>query len=124
MLEELFVDKCELSVSLSVPVQELPESIGELKQLRVLNVGNNLLTALPASLGSLGTLEELVMNSNQLECLPSFIGRLSHLRVLIANSNRIAEVAEELAGAHCHLFSSCRFEGIEPSASVQQLHSK
>lgn len=90
----------------------------------MLNVGNNLLTTLPASLGSLGTLEELVMNSNQLECLPSFIGRLSHLRVLIANSNRIAEVAEELAGAHCHTFSSRRFEGIEPSASVQQLHSK
>ena len=90
----------------------------------MLNVGNNLLTALPASLGSLGTLEELVMNSNQLECLPSFIGRLSHLRVLIANSNRIAEVAEELAGVHCYLFSSHRFEGIEPSAPIQQLHSK
>ena len=89
----------------------------------MLNVGNNLLTTLPTSLGSLGNLEELVMNSNQLKSLPPFIGRLSHLRVLIANSNCIAEVAEELAGMHRYPSLIRRFEGTEPSAPIQQLHS-
>lgn len=64
----------------------------------MLNVGNNLLTALPEGIGLLTNLEELVMNSNQLEAIPSFIGNLHHLHILIANSNRISTIADELAG--------------------------
>lgn len=98
-VEELYLDKCHLEVSLiCYYYQALPESIGSLQRLRVLNIGNNLLSSLPDSLGNLRDIEEFVVNSNQLTSLPSYIGNFAKLRVFVANSNCITDVPESLAG--------------------------
>ena len=64
---------------------ELPESIGQLKQLRKLDLSwdyedeklKNQLTTLPDSLGQLTQLTSLDLSNNQLTALPDSLGRLT-----------------------------------------------
>jgi Leucine-rich repeat (LRR) protein/GTPase SAR1 family protein len=77
----------------SMKLTELPESIGQLKQLQKLDLGlggyfesaeedKNRLTTLPDSLGQLTQLTELDLSNNQLTALPDSLGRLSSLTQL------------------------------------------
>ncbi|WP_205632821.1 leucine-rich repeat domain-containing protein [Chlorobaculum limnaeum] len=50
---------------------ELPESLGQLTQLRLLNLRENQLTSLPESLGKLTKLQSLDLSTNRLTSLQS-----------------------------------------------------
>jgi len=67
----------------------LPTSIGNLSQLTVLALGDNLISnQFPASLGTLTNLQELYLWSNQLTgTIPNFINGLSSLRILELEQN-------------------------------------
>ncbi|KAK2632549.1 hypothetical protein EUGRSUZ_L01409 [Eucalyptus grandis] len=75
-------------------IQELPNSIGTMKNLRVLTIGFSFLVNLPSALGMLEKLEEF----NACECrnlsgqIPSEIGELSFLRILTLTSTRISNI--------------------------------
>jgi len=66
---------------------ELPEWIGDLKELRWLNVSNNQLSAVPTSVQQLKKLEWLHLGGNHLTDLPEWIGDLKELTWLNVRHN-------------------------------------
>lgn len=74
----------------------LPESVGELSQLRELYLHSNKLTALPDCIGQLSQLRALYLDDNLLGKLPESIGRLSHLEELSICNNRLTRLPESL----------------------------
>src|SRR4051812_44227978 len=67
----------------------LPPEIGQLAQLRGLDLDGNQLTALPPEIGQLTQLQGLYLRGNQLKMLPSEIGQLTQLRKLDFNGNQL-----------------------------------
>ena len=79
----------------------LPESIGQLKSLKLLNLCNNQLAALPESIGQLESLEKLYLGINQLATLPESIGQLKSLQDLHLNNNQLATLPESIGLLEC-----------------------
>jgi hypothetical protein len=73
---------------------ELPESIAQLTQLRILELSFNKLSgSLPESLGSLRNLETLAFNGNNLSgTIPASLGQLAQLKNLHLSSNHFTGV--------------------------------
>jgi Leucine-rich repeat (LRR) protein len=65
----------------------LPESIGELVNLKILSLYNNQLTSLPESIGKLTNLNILYLENNQLTSLPESIGKLINVQYLSLNES-------------------------------------
>lgn len=61
---------------------EVPESIVDLTELRMLNLSRNKLISLPESIGKMQSLEQLSVFGNQLRCLPDSIAKLAKLESL------------------------------------------
>lgn len=80
-LEELDLDRCGGALT------ALPETLGELRSLRILRLTGHKLAALPDSIGDLAKLEILAVAENRLAALPESIGRLSALRQLDLRRN-------------------------------------
>jgi internalin A len=74
----------------------LPETLGNLKKLQLLDISNNQLTALPESLGQLKQLQSLDISNNQLSTLPESLGQLKKLRSLNISKNRLTKLPESL----------------------------
>ncbi|CAM9493901.1 unnamed protein product, partial [Discosporangium mesarthrocarpum] len=74
----------------------LPETMGVLRKLRVLNLRSNCLQALPDALFRLTQLENLDLGCNSLEGLPASIRNLGRLKRLDVANNRIVEVPNEV----------------------------
>tara|TARA_R110000851_G_scaffold9769_2_gene36076 strand:+ start:374 stop:784 length:411 start_codon:yes stop_codon:yes gene_type:complete len=72
-------------------ITDLPEGIGNLKNLERLNLRKNELTSLPESIGNLTNLKELNLMYNKLTDLPESIGNLKNLERLLLPFNRIRD---------------------------------
>jgi len=79
----------------------LPPELGQLTNLRTLNVTFNSLTGLPPELGQLANLQTLDLSDNNLEGLPSELGQLTNLRrlSLSGSGNFLAERPVGLAAS-------------------------
>ena len=75
----------------------LPETIGGLMQLQTLHIFDNQLTTLPESVGQLTQLQTLLIWGNQLTTLPEFIGELTQLQTLDISGNQLMALPESLA---------------------------
>ncbi|WP_442939201.1 leucine-rich repeat domain-containing protein [Nostoc sp.] len=71
----------ELSLH-GIGLTELPESIGTLTQLRVLDLYQNRLTTLPETIASLTGLQKLSLRANEFTELPEAITALTGLQSL------------------------------------------
>ena len=70
----------------------LPTSLGDLKNLEWLNLGNNELSGTLASLGGLTRLQLLALQSNQFSGeLPSSLGNLTELRLMRLSNNPLSD---------------------------------
>jgi class 3 adenylate cyclase len=78
------------------PLIKLPESIGQLTQLRHLKASGNRLAELPESLGQVTHLRDLELRSNQLTVLPESLGKLTELRSLDVSRNQLIALPESL----------------------------
>ena len=74
----------------------LPNWIGELDHLTLLDLSTNELTAVPDSIGKLSKLVRLDLGCNQLRKLPDSIGLLSSLEVFTVWENRLETLPESL----------------------------
>jgi hypothetical protein len=72
--------------------QEIPETIGNLKQLVTLKLDDNQLTTVPKTFGKLSNLEELILSQNDFEILPPCIGLLRKLNILNIDDNSLEEL--------------------------------
>ncbi|ESQ54692.1 hypothetical protein EUTSA_v10025419mg [Eutrema salsugineum] len=78
-------------------IQFLPKTIEDCKSLEELNANFNELTRLPDTLGfELTNLTKLSVNSNKLVLLPHSLGHMTSLRVLDARLNRIGSLPDDL----------------------------
>lgn len=68
------------------------------KQLRSVNLQCNHLHSLPDSIGSLPNLEILDVSFNRLRSLPNSLGQLTQLKTLYLQSNRLTELPATMAG--------------------------
>lgn len=82
----------ELILIRKIPTNSIPESIGNLIRLQVLNITENKLTTLPTSIGNLSQLRQLILGPNQLTELPSTIGGLSRLQELHINNCNLTDL--------------------------------
>jgi Leucine-rich repeat (LRR) protein len=126
----------------------LPEEIGNLKQLRVLDLVDNQIHIIPAEIGQLENLEELTLSfqplwnappeigrlknliklsfsNSEIKRLPAEIGQLENLRVLWLDHSGIATLPEEIGALHhlveLHLESSALESLPESLGQLQNL---
>ena len=74
-------------------ITRLPPEIGQLQQLKVLELRGNQLSILPPEIGQLQQLWLLGLRGNQLSALPAEISQLQHLQELGLGLNQFSTVA-------------------------------
>ncbi len=98
-------------------LERLPDDIGELFSLQVLNLENNFLKCLPNSMHKLFNLKELNLSNNLLEEIPKYIFDLPNLEKLLIDGNNILFppkiVIHYGINAVRKWFESCRKHAIE-----------
>ena len=75
---------------------EFPKEVLALRQLQVLELNANLMSALPPQISAIESLQTLYLNNNRLGVLPPEIGLLTNLAMLDLHGNRLHEVPLEL----------------------------
>lgn len=83
------------------PITRVPQ-LGQLHDLRVINLSNTCIREVPGQIGKLEKLEELVLDGSLIESLPSEIGCCRSLRVLRANKTLLHELPGAI-GRLCQL---------------------
>lgn len=87
-IEELYISSPKNSFRVNV-LKNLPDGLGKLSRLRVLDLGGNLLTSLSSDFAQLKSLEVLDLSRNQLMAFPDAITSLIKLKILDLNRNKI-----------------------------------
>lgn len=83
-------------------IDALPETLGNLSNLRYLEIGSNPnLHCLPESLGNLNKLVTLMLEDGHLKSLPESIGKLSSLRQILAENNQLTHLPESIGDLPC-----------------------
>ena len=87
----------------NVRMSDIPEEIGLLIHLEILDLHSNSINWLPDSLSKLRSLKELNLSHNQLESLPNEIEKLPRLSVLLLAFNSVTWVSEDIGQAQENL---------------------
>ncbi|CAM8879572.1 unnamed protein product [Rhodiola kirilowii] len=86
------VKELNLQNKLLDQVEWLPDSIGKLSTLMVLDLSENRIATLPATIGGLASLTKLDLHSNRIIELPEAIGNLFSLVILDLRGNQLASL--------------------------------
>lgn len=79
-----------------LPLQEISEKIGGLKQLTHLQISGCAIAALPESLGTLKELQHLSVNNCALQLVPKGVWQLPNLKFIWLESNQLAHIPETI----------------------------
>ncbi|NPA33732.1 MAG: hypothetical protein GXO48_02255 [Chlorobi bacterium] len=77
-------------------VKSLPSCIGNLEQLKVLSLNDQVIRNLPPSITNLSNLEELWVRNNLLKHLPEDIHELGNLRLMNLKANELEDLPETM----------------------------
>lgn len=77
-------------------IKVLPEQIGNLINLKHLNLGFNRIKTLPVSFGDLSELEDINLGTNELESLPNDITKLQQVQSVSINFNRFKKFPKQI----------------------------
>lgn len=94
----------QLNVSRNQLTGAIQSQVGQLKNLKVLDVSHNAMTGVPAEIGQLQKLEILDLSYNQLTGLPNELGNLKNLKTLDLRGNTVSQ--QDLAGIRAKLPST------------------
>lgn len=86
-----------LDVSLNA-LRELPDTIAQLENLQTLDISWNSLQKLPSNIGHLKNLQSLILSGNDLRRLPDSFQELHALQVLMLGHNDLIEVPTSIQG--------------------------
>ena len=75
-------------------LSSLPESFGNLSNLRILYLNDNQLSSLPESFGNLSNLRIFGLHKNQLSSLPKSFGKLNNLTRFNLRYNQLSSLPE------------------------------
>jgi len=75
---------------------EVPEAIGQLRQLQLLYLRNNSLSSLPEAIGQLGQLRYIYLDNNKISSLPAALLQLGQLRYIYLDNNGISSLPKEI----------------------------
>lgn len=75
-------------------LKTIPKSISNLQKLKKLDVANNNLKFLPVSFGNLNKLQKLNINNNEIKSLPELFGNLNSLEELNISKNKLKDLPE------------------------------
>ncbi|KAL7150212.1 hypothetical protein ABFS83_05G095500 [Erythranthe nasuta] len=110
---------------------EIPQEVGNLTSLTMLNLENNHLTGeIPASLGSLKRLSFLILNENNLSgSIPESLSSLSNLsEIQLANNRLSGEIPPQLFPISSHNFTgnqlNCGINFSHPCASQEIVRTR
>ena len=81
----------------------LPESIGDLRYLEVLDLKDNRIIALPDKFGCLERLLKLNLDGNCLQTVPDSLGNLQTLSELSLAKNQIKHIEQDCLTRLCNL---------------------
>jgi Leucine-rich repeat (LRR) protein len=81
-------------------LRSLPEWIGDFQELSLLDLKNNQLKAIPDSLTKLSNLHTLNLANNRLQSLPKNLGSLPALTELYLDNNRITLLPDQSSSLH------------------------
>ncbi len=84
LLEELRIEECKII--------NIPEDIGKLKNLKIIEIVDTELEELPNSICELKELKELILNENKIKKIPERIGDMENLEVLNLDENKIKKL--------------------------------
>jgi hypothetical protein len=93
----------------------LPDTIAELRQLEVLDLGRNGLAAVPPSIAALSNLKTLRLEYNALKTVPAFVGEFKNLKELSLDANENIKILPA---------SFAKFKGLEISMGNNALKLK
>lgn len=105
-LRRLYSYGGKYSVKAGNVLTQIPESIGECRQLRSIQISHHGLQELPKSIGQLRKLRKLALYKNQLKTLPEEIGNLQKLTYLDLSSNQITHLPESIGNLPSKCFIS------------------
>ena len=89
-------DKHIYEIQIDNDIKSLPDSIGDLESLEILNLRSNKLIQLPESISKLTKLRELNLGFNDLTSLPDSIGNLKSLEILSLKYNKFESFPQEI----------------------------
>ncbi|GAA0403181.1 hypothetical protein GCM10009133_09850 [Cocleimonas flava] len=79
------------------PLNEIPKSIANFKQLASLSISNTCIKKLPDSIGELSNLNRLQLTNNLLESIPESLMQLPALEHLYLNHNHLTHLPDEIS---------------------------
>ena len=77
-------------------ISELPESIGNLTSLQDLDLSYTQISSLPDSIGNLTSLQDLYLSDTQISSLPDSIGNLTSLQDLYLSDTQISSLPDSI----------------------------
>eukprot|EP00794_Sanderia_malayensis_P009080 gene9080-10049_t len=90
-LKKLYLDENDIT--------ELPSNFAKLKNLQWFECSENMLEKLPETIGNLKVLEVLDLESNNLSYLPSSFAELPRLKILLLTNNNLGSLPETMLSA-------------------------
>ena len=78
-------------------IKTLSKSIGELKNLRVIDVSGTNLTFLPNEISNCNKLEEIKANASKFKDIPNSIGKLQNLKIINFSYNNLQDIPKSIA---------------------------
>jgi hypothetical protein len=97
------IDPREYSSLKPIPaskIKDLPDTIGQLRNLEELDLGRNGLRTVPPAVASLRNLKRLLLDYNDIHELPAFIGELRNLQELSLLGNCGVSLPRSLSKLH------------------------
>lgn len=82
LAEELFGSRTRMLDLFDLLLKEVPQSIRNLDELEILNLGSNVIQELPEWICELGKIKAINLAGNRLRLLPRRFGSLRELRIL------------------------------------------